>query len=65
MPSGTSIKPVLLTLPASANTLVPRLFSVPWLAYQSPPCATIGATLAYVSTLLMSVGLPHSPNSAG
>ena len=37
MPIGTSISPVLLTLPARAKTLVPLLFSVPMPANHSPP----------------------------
>src|SRR5579859_1601552 len=65
IPSGTSISPVLLTFPASAKTLVPRLFSVPYCAYQAPPWVTIGAMLAKLSTLLMSVGLAHRPACAG
>src|SRR6266567_2814428 len=65
MPRGTSISPVLLTLPARAKTLVPRLFSVPYWAYHAPPWFTIGAILANVSTLLMSVGLAHRPAWAG
>jgi hypothetical protein len=38
VPIGTSIRPVLLILPASANTLVPLLFSVPMPANQSRRC---------------------------
>ena len=44
------------TLPARAKTLVPLLLAVPRLAYQSPPLRMMGAMLASVSTLLMSVG---------
>src|ERR1035438_10525213 len=65
VPIGTSIRPVLLILPASANTFVPLLFSVPMLANQSAPLRMIGATLANVSTLLISVGQAHKPLSAG
>src|ERR1039458_6422614 len=65
VPIGTSMRPVLVILPASANTLVPLLFSVPMLANQSAPLRIIGATLANVSTLLISVGLAHKPLSAG
>ena len=58
---GTSTRPVLTTRPARANTLVPLLVSVPMPAYQSPPLRMIGAMLAKVSTLLISVGLPPQP----
>ena len=61
MPIGTSTRPVLSTRPASAKTLVPLLFSVPMPANQSPPLRMIGATLAKVSTLLISVGLAPEP----
>jgi len=62
---GTSTRPVLTTRPARANTLVPLLVSVPIRAYQSPPLRMIGAMLAKVSTLLIRVGLRHSPETAG
>ena len=65
MPIGTSIRPVFSTRPASAKTLVPLLFSVPMPANQSAPWRMIGAMLAKVSTLLMRVGQPHRPSSAG
>jgi hypothetical protein len=65
MPIGTSMRPVLFTRPASAKTLVPLLFSVPMPANQSPPLRRMGAMLAKVSTLLISVGQPHRPDSAG
>src|SRR5690349_18902269 len=65
IPMGTSMSPLFVILPVSANTLVPLLFSVPKLAYQSAPFLRIGATLANVSTLLSNVGQPHSPLSAG
>src|SRR5208283_2848524 len=65
VPIGTSIRPVLLILPANAKTLVPLLFSVPIPANQSAPLRMIGGTLAKVSTLLMSVGEDHKPLSAG
>ena len=41
VPMGTSIRPVLVILPASANTLVPLLFSVPIDANQSAPLRMI------------------------
>ena len=53
---GTSIKPVLFTLPARAKTFVPLLFSVPIVANHLPPLRMMGGMLANVSTLLMSVG---------
>jgi hypothetical protein len=65
MPIGTSIKPVFLIFPARANTLVPALFGVPMPANQALPRRMIGAMFAKVSTLLMSVGDPHNPLSAG
>src|SRR4051795_880197 len=65
VPIGTSIRPVRRILPASANTLVPLLFSVPIEANHSAPLRMIGGMLANVSTLLISVGQPHNPFSAG
>src|SRR5690606_25376784 len=65
VPIGTSTRPVLLILPARANTLGPGLRSVPKRLNHSAPLRMIGAMLAYVSTLLMSVGLPHRPAVAG
>src|SRR5690348_7295369 len=65
VPMGTSISPVFLILPASANTLVPLLFSVPIVENHSGPLRIIEGTFAKVSTLLMSVGQPQSPDSAG
>jgi hypothetical protein len=62
---GTSIRPVVSTLPASAKILVPLLFAVPIDEYQAAPPLMIGAILPKVSTLLMSVGLPHKPLCAG
>ena len=62
---GTSIRPVLSTRPARANTLVPLLFSVPMAANHSPPLRMMGAMLAKVSTLLIRVGQPHRPSCAG
>ncbi len=64
-PIGTSTSPVLLSLPASEKTFVPLLPSVPIAANQAAPFRMIGATLAQVSTLLMLVGLPHRPETAG
>src|SRR5437899_11889630 len=65
VPIGTSIRPVFVILPASANTFVPLLFSVPIPANHSAPLRIIGATFAKVSTLLISVGQLYKPLSAG
>ncbi len=65
VPMGTSIRPVLVIFPARANTFVPLLFSVPMLAYHSAPLRMMVGIFANVSTLLMSVGNPQSPLSAG
>ena len=65
MPRGTSTRPVRLTLPTRAKVLVPLLFSVPYWANHSAPFCRIRATQASVSTLLMMVGLPHRPATAG
>src|SRR3974390_2641950 len=65
VPMGTSIRPVLVILPARANTFVPLLFSVPIPANHAAPLRTIGATFAKVSTLLINVGQPQRPLSAG
>jgi len=62
---GTSTRPVCFTFPVRANTLVPFDFSVPRDAYQGPPWLMIWGTLAQVSTLLMFVGHPQSPELAG
>src|SRR3974390_696897 len=64
-PIGTSMRPVFLIFPARAKTFVPLLFSVPILANQSAPFRTIDGMLANVSTLLIKVGNPQSPCSAG
>ena len=65
IPIGTSTSPERLIFPARANTFVPLLFSVPYLAYSSEPCNKIQGMLASVSTLLILVGFCHSPDSAG
>ena len=65
MPIGTSTSPLRFTLPVSAKTLVPLLVPEPIAEYASAPLRMIHATLANVSTLLMLVGLPHSPDVAG
>src|SRR5687768_17292774 len=65
IPIGTSMRPVWLTCPLRAKTFVPLLFSVPIDAYQVAPLRIIGTMLANVSTLLISVGQFHSPDTAG
>ena len=65
VPIGTSTRPVFTTRPARAKTFVPLLVAVPIAANQSPPLRMMGATLANVSTLLMSVGRSHRPAHAG
>jgi hypothetical protein len=65
MPMGISMSPVFLILPVRAMTLVPLLFSE---ADRSIPLRTVhddGGILAKVSTLLITVGLPHKPLLAG
>ena len=65
VPMGTSTRPVWVTFPARAKTLVPPLFWVPMRRNQSAPYSRTTATLANVSTLLITVGLPHRPLSVG
>ncbi len=65
MPMGTSTRPVLVTLPERAKTLVPLLFSVPMAANHSQPLRMMWRMVARVSTLLITEGLPHSPLTAG
>jgi len=65
VPIGISIRPPRRTLPARAKTLVPLLCAVPRAANCSGPWRIIHGTTASVSTLLMSVGCPHKPASAG
>ena len=62
---GTSTSPPRRTLPVRQNTLVPLLPSVPMAANHSAPSRRIGTTLANVSTLLIRVGRPQTPASAG
>ena len=61
VPMGTSTNPVFTTLPVRAKVLVPALDSVPMPLYHCAPWLTIPGTLANVSTLFSTVGLPHSP----
>ncbi len=62
---GTSTRPVWAILPTREKTFVPLLPAVPRAANQAAPRRTIEGTLAQVSTLLMTVGRPHSPRWAG
>ena len=61
VPMGTSTRPVFTTLPVRAKVLVPGLASVPMPLYHPAPCRMMPGTLANVSTLLSTVGLPHRP----
>ena len=65
VPIGTSTNPTLTTFPPNANTFVPFEFSVPMFEYQSAPFSIILVIFAYVSTLFIKVGFPHSPSFAG
>ncbi len=65
VPMATSTRPVWVTLPERAKTLVPLLVSVPTAAKASGPIVMRCGMLASVSTLLMMVGLPNSPWTAG
>src|SRR5216117_2283886 len=63
VPRGTSTIPGRLTWPERPKSLVPP--PPPRLANQAPPSATMDGTAQSVSTLLMTVGLPQSPDSTG
>jgi hypothetical protein len=65
VPMGTSTRPVFTMRPASAKTLVPLLRPGPYDEYHSGPLRRMVGTLANVSTLLMSVGQPKRPSTAG
>src|ERR1043165_1945368 len=65
VPSGISTRPVFFTFPTSEKTLVPELFGLPVSLNHAGPRITMGAMLYQVSTLLMLVGLPHSPFGGG
>ena len=62
---GTSTSPVLLILPTREKIFVPLLVAVPRPANQAAPRRMIEGTLAQVSTLLITVGRPQSPDWAG
>jgi len=65
VPIGTSMSPELFILPVRANTFVPLDLSVPMEENQLAPRVRTTGTLARVSTLLITVGLPQSPFIAG
>ena len=65
IPIGTSIRPGLTTFPPTAKVFVPLDFSVPMLAYQAAPFKIICGTTEYVSTLLLLLGLSHTPLTEG
>lgn len=65
MPSGTSTRPVLATWPTSEKTTVPLLPGAPSAAYHAAPRAMIAGIMAHDLTLLMTVGIRHSPATAG
>ncbi len=65
VPIAISTKPVFTIFPERANTFVPFDDSVPTELNQSAPITRISATLARVSTLLIMVGLPNNPLTAG
>ena len=65
VPIGTSMRPELFTLPVSANTFVPFVVAVPILLNHSAPLLMMTGMFASVSTLLMTVGRPQRPLTAG
>src|SRR5512136_1963226 len=65
VPRGTSIKPVRLTLPTRLKVLVPLELSVPYWEYHAGPLRRMLGRVPRVSTLLIIVGLPQSPDNAG
>ena len=60
-----SYMPGLFILPQAEINFVPVLFPIPIFAYASPPSFIIGTTAAIVSTLFTTVGLSHTPFTAG
>src|SRR5204862_2598218 len=62
-PASSSTTPGRRSCPESPNTLVP--YPPPSPANHAPPCSTIDGTAHRVSTLLITVGLPQRPASAG
>src|SRR6266567_2598668 len=62
---GSSYTPGLLRFPDRQNNRVPPFFGVPSLEYHSAPPRIMCGTAASVSALLMTVGPPQSPTTAG
>ncbi|CKU24645.1 Uncharacterised protein [Mycobacterium tuberculosis] len=65
MPSGASYWPGRVTWPDSEYRVKPGDFSLPIDRNQSMPPRMIDGTLAIVSTLLITVGQPYRPATAG
>ncbi len=62
---GTSTSPEFFIFPVRAKTLVPLESSVPIFANHCPPLFMMTGIFAHVSTLLITVGLPQTPLTAG
>ena len=62
---GSSYTPGLAMFPLKQNSRVPPFFGVPNFAYQSAPPRIMCGTFASVSALLMTVGPPQRPTTAG
>ena len=65
IPIGTSMSPPLATFPANAKTLVPLDNSVPMRLNAFAEFLRIYDICAKVSALLIRVGCPHNPSTAG
>ena len=65
IPIGTSTKPERLIFPAKAKTLVPLLFSVPYLAYSWAPFKMIHGTLGKGFNVIDVGWLFQRPLAAG
>src|SRR5579862_9860519 len=65
VPLGSSYTPGLTTWPLTQNKRLPPFFSLPNFAYHSAPLLMMGGTQAMVSTLLITVGQPNNPITAG
>ncbi len=65
MPNGTSIKPLLLIFPTSEKVFVPKFPSTPNCRYHLGPFRNICGIVPRVSTLLIIVGFPFKPETAG
>ena len=61
VPIGTSTRPVFSIHPVTEKVFVPVLFPVPIVRNHFPPLTIMPGRLAYVSTLLSTVGFPHRP----